>query len=152
MKKALIIIAAVVLAAAIAAGSFYGGMTYQKNQANTVRTNFLRERGLDSANPGGGLMNPNAAGGSFPGGGGAMGGGVSGEIKSIDDHTITLTTAQSETKVSLSDTTTIQMTNPGSLNDLQTGQQVMVTGQRDEDGNITAVQVLILQTGVNTSP
>ncbi len=34
MKKVLIIIGAILLVALIAAGSFYGGMTYQTNQAD----------------------------------------------------------------------------------------------------------------------
>ncbi len=36
MKKVIMIIGAVVLAAAIAAGGFYGGMAYQRSQADAT--------------------------------------------------------------------------------------------------------------------
>ncbi len=154
MKKVIMIIGAVVLAAAIAAGGFYGGMAYQRSQADATRNNFLSARGLNGDFPGapGGGTDPISGGANAPAGGFA---GPTGQIKSIDGNTITLSTAQSETKVTLSNTTVIQKTDAGAASDLQPGQQVMVTGQRDSDGNLTAVQVLILsdgQTNTGTYP
>jgi len=138
MKKLIIIIVAVVLAVALAAGGFFGGMAYQRNQANAVRNNFLNSRGLNNADPGAGPAGPNAPAGGFPGGG------LTGQIKSIDGNTITLSTAQAETKVTFSDATVIEKTENGAASDLQAGQQVTVTGRGDADGNFTASQVLIL--------
>jgi hypothetical protein len=135
MKKFILIIGAVIIAAAIAAGSFYGGMAYQLSQANATRDSFLRQRGLEGTGPGAG---------GFPGAGQD---GASGQVKSIDGSTLTLSTAQNETKVTLSGDTVIQMSSEGITADLQPGQQVMVTGERDSDGNIAAIQILILADG-----
>jgi hypothetical protein len=149
MKKILIILGAVILAAAIAGGSFYGGMAYQRSQANNIRDSFLRERGLagDSAGvggvpgagaPGTGADTANRPGGGFPGGG------ITGQVKSVEGSTLSLSTPQNVTTVTLSADTRIEMASAATLADLQPGQQVMVTGARDEDGNITAVRVYIL--------
>ena len=136
MKKILIIVGAVVLAVALAAGSFYGGMAYQRNQADQVRANFLRSRGFD----------PNAAGNNANGQArrGFFGGGLTGQVKSVDGNSLTVSTAQNVATVNLSSTTQIEKADPGALTDLQPGEQVLVTGQLDASGNITATQVLIL--------
>ncbi len=150
MKKVIMIIGAVILVIAIAAGGFYGGMAYQRSQADATRNNFLSARGLNGDFPGapGGGTDPTSGGTNGPAGGF---GGPTGQIKSIDGNTLILSTAQNETKVTLSDTTVIQKTDAGAASDLQSGQQVMVTGQRDSDGNLTASQVLILGNG-QTNP
>ncbi len=146
MKKVLIIIGAVIIAVALAGGSFYGGMAYQRTQANNVRDTFLRSRGLAGTGATGGFAG--GAGNGTPGAGrGGFGGGATGQVKSVDGNILTLSTAQNETKVTLSDTTRIEKSVQGALSDLQPGMQVMVTGQRDANGNITAVQVLILNNG-----
>jgi hypothetical protein len=148
MKKGIWIVVGVILALAIAGGSFYGGLAYQRNindQANRIRDEFLQARGLDGSgdNPGG-----------FPGGSGApgagrggFGGGVAGQVKSIDGNTLILSAGQNETRVTLSDTTSIEKTAQGVLSDLQPGMWVMVTGQRDAKGNLAAVQITILREG-----
>lgn len=144
MKKFILIIGAVIIAAAIAAGSFYGGMAYQRNQVNSVRDRFLRERGLEGAGPGSGGFpgaGQNGAGGP---GGGFFGRGITGQLKSVGDSVLTLSTPQNDITVTLSEHTRIEKTSTGALADLQPGQQVMVTGERDSDGNITAIQVMIL--------
>jgi len=153
MKKitiVIIIVGAIIVAAGSAVGGFFGGRAYQRNQANTVRNNFLRERGVAG-------FDPNAAPNAVPNaannpGRGFGGGGASGQVKSIDGNTLTLTTGQNETTVTLSDTTSIVKSTPGTTSDLAAGQQVMVTGQRNPDGNVTATQVLILNTSDSQAP
>jgi hypothetical protein len=139
MKKIMIIVGAVVIAGVLAAGSFFGGMTYQSNRINQVRTNFA-----DSRFP--------ASGGQFPNGaqdpGFLGGGGTTGQVKSIEGNVLTVSTAQNVTTVNLSASTQIQKSEPAATSDLQPGVRVMVTGQQDTKGNITASQVMIL----NTSP
>jgi len=145
MKKIMIIVGAVVIAGALAAGSFFGGMTYQSNQVNQVRNNFVNSRG-------------SASGGQFPNDGqfpnvgqdpGFLGSSeTTGQAKSIEGNVLTLSTAQDVTTVNLSASTQIQKSGPAATSDLQPGVRVMVTGQRDANGNITASQVMIL----NTSP
>jgi hypothetical protein len=153
MKKILIIGGAVVLALVLAAGSFAGGMAYQRNQANAIRAQFLASRGLNGA------ANGDAGGGFFFGGGSGnaagnsgtgqqrrsgFGGGVTGQIKTVEGNLLTLSTAQDVTTVNLGDATRIQKSADGTLADLQPGVRVLVTGQRDSNGNITAEQIMIL--------
>jgi len=151
MKKIMIIVGAVVIAGALAAGSFFGGMTYQSNQVNQVRTNFVNSRGSASGGqfPNDGQV-PND--GQFPNVGqdpGFLGSsGTTGQVKSIEGNVLKVSTAQDVTTVNLSASTQIQKSGPAATSDLQPGVRVMVTGQRDADGNITASQVMIL----NTSP
>ena len=149
MKKILIIVGAVVLAALIAGGSFYGGMAYQTKQAEQVRASFLQARGITDGNipqqgqfPGGNLPQ----GGQPPSGGGTgfQGHGTFGVVKTINGNVITISTAQNVTTVNLSADTRIEKYASAAITDLQPGVRVMVTGQQDKSGNITASQVLIV--------
>jgi hypothetical protein len=149
MKKIIIVVAAVVLAALIAAGSFWGGMAYQTNRANQIRENFMNSRGMGGGQfPNGGqgfpMMNgtPNASRQGFFGGRG-----TTGQVKSIDGNVLTLSTAQEVVTVNLSNTTEIQKTVSGTVSDLQPGMRVIVSGQRDNSGSITASQIQILAGG-----
>ena len=149
MKKILWIVGAVVLLAAALGGAFYGGIQYQKNQLSLAQSNFIQARGEgDGQFPGGGGMLP--GGGMFPGDGslpsgrGSLGGGLMGTVKSVDGDTLTLSTAEDVTTVTLTGETTVQMTVLGSLSDLTAGTRVMVTGERDEDGSLTAVSIQII--------
>jgi hypothetical protein len=144
MKKVLIIIGAILLAALIAGGSFYGGIAYQTNQANQARASFMAARGITEEGqfPGGNLPE-----GMQPPSGGAMGfpgRGTIGVVKTIDGDVLTISTAQDVTTVTLSADTRIEKTVSATLTDLQPGVRVMVTGQADQDGNISASQIQIV--------
>ena len=143
----LVIAGVIVLVAGAAVGGFFGGKAYESNRASTIQNDFMRERGIQGFNPN---SAPNLgqdfgqAGANFPGG--FIGRGASGEVKSMDGNTLTLTVGDNETKVTLSDSTMIVKSTSGTIADITTGQQVMITGERDADGNITATQVMILNT------
>jgi hypothetical protein len=142
MKKILIIVGAILLAAAIAAGSFYGGMAYQTNRVNQVRTNFFNSRGLGDNGqlPGNGSGLPNGSQNQgFFGGGGTVG-----QVKTVEGNVMTVSTARNVTTVNLSDSTQIEKPTTGSVADLKPGVQVMITGQRDSNGEITASQITIM--------
>ena len=153
MKKIIIIIGAILLAALIAGGCFYAGMAYQTNQADQARARFMQDRGMTEGEmpqpgqfPGGNLpeeMQPPSGGGM-----GFSGRGTTGVVKSIDGNGFTISTAQDVTTVNLSEDTRIEQYASAAITDLQPGVRVMVTGQQDEDGNITASQILI----VNSDP
>jgi len=148
MKTTLIIVIvfAVVVAAGAGVGGFFAGKAYERNQANTVRNDFLSSRGIQN-------FNPNSASTGTNGQARVFGGGSFGTIKSIDGNTITLTTAQNtEVKITLSDTTRIEKTTSGATSDLTTGLEVSVNGQRDSNGNITATQVTIIPAGSFQAP
>ena len=146
----MIIIGVIVLIAGAAVGGFFGGKAYQRNQANTVRDNFMQERGIQGFDPN---AAPNAGQNeaNFPAGG--MGRGATGEVKSIDGNTLTLTSGGTDTVITLSDKTQIVKTTSGTTADLTAGQQVMVTGERDDAGKFTTVtQVMILDASVGQPP
>ena len=118
------------------------GKTYQSNQANQIRSQFLRSRGL----------NPNAAnaaggtGGGFAGGG--FGGGVAGQVKSVQGNTIELNSANNQvTTVDLTANTRIEKTTQGTAADLKPGEQLIVRGQNDGNGTYTASQIQIVSSG-----
>jgi hypothetical protein len=148
MKKALIIIGAILALCIVGAAGFWGGMKYQEKQVDQVRANFENARG---PMPGGGefpqggdfqgegdFQNPQAQG--FVG----RGGGVSGQVKTVDDNMITISTAEDVTTVNLSEATRIQQTVSLPVSELQPGMRVMVIGEKDEAGEVNAVQIMIL--------
>ena len=76
-------------------------------------------------------------------GGVAGGGGLTGTIESIQGETVTIDTAQGPLQAIVDAETTIQMFTEGTLSDIETGVRVTVVGQRDEDGSVTAISIVI---------
>lgn len=151
MKKILMIIGLILAAGLIAAGSFWGGMKYQSNQADQVRASFLAARGISDQGQNGSAGNPGA--GQFrSGGGGFFGGGTTGQVKTIEGNVMTLSTPQDVTTVNLTNSTQIEKTVTGAVSDLQPGMRVIVTGDRDNNGNITANRVSILSDNLTGAP
>jgi Domain of unknown function (DUF5666) len=151
MKNVLIIIGAIVLAIVIAGGSFYGGMAYQRNQEAAVRASFFASRGIENGGQfqGGQGQGANGTNGGQRQGGFGFGGGTSGQVKSLDGNVLMLSTPQNVTTVNLTSSTRIEKFGPGATTDIQPGQRVTVSGQRDSNGNITATQIMILPTNPN---
>lgn len=153
MKKVLLIVGAIILVALVAGGSFWGGMKYRDNKGAQAQAEFFNARGGQA--PGQGQIPPEGQfpgaglapdGGQFPGGGPGFAGGrgTTGEVKTVDGNVMMLSTAQDVTTVNLSDETQIQKTTVGTTADLQPGTRVMVAGETDSDGNITASRITIL--------
>ena len=92
-----------------------------------------------------------AAGGQGAAAFGGFGGGQGtfGSVKSVEGNTIELSTAQAAVKVTVNDQTTVQQTVPQAvpLNQLQPGTNVMVVGDRDAQGNMTARSINVLPQG-----
>lgn len=146
MKKILWIIGGILILAIASGASFEGGMAYQRNQVNSIRSQFLRSRGIDTANGSSGSANRS---GGF--GGSGFGGGATGQIKSIQGNTIELSTPTNVTTVTLTTSTQIEKSISAKTGDLQTGEQLIVRGQRDSNGNITADNIQIVSTTGNAS-
>jgi hypothetical protein len=145
MNKGIWIGGSIVLALILMGASFYGGTLYQKNAQTSAQARFLASRGLSGGGFGGGGNFTGPEGTPGAGGGGrGFGGGAQGSVKSIDGNTLTISTAQNVTTVTLSGNTTIMKSDPGTVADLKVGDRVLVTGQRDSSGNITASQVMVL--------
>lgn len=139
MNRVLTIVLGVVLVLVIAAGSFYGGMIYGKNQAQPAfpvlgEGGELRGmRGQLGMRPGGEV---DAEAGQFLGRPGGM---LFGEIQSIGDGELAVTDPSGEQiRVYVGETTLIQKQATVTLADLEVGETVVISGNRDDDGNITA--------------
>ena len=130
-----VIIGGLVLLVAVGAGSFYGGVVYAQGQAANVRSTFFNGRG------------GNGGGGNGGNGGGGFGGRVFGTIKSVDGNTLTISTPQNVTTVTLNSATVINKAVTGAPADLVPGDSVTVGGQRDSAGNVTAATIQVFPPG-----
>jgi hypothetical protein len=156
MKRNILMIAGVIVLVALAgAGGFWGGMAYQDNQGSQAQARFFEQRGgqqFDGQMPGGGQF---PEGMQLPGNDQAQssfrGGGTMGEVKSVERNTLTLSTAENVTTVTLSEDTKIVKSVEGTSGDLQVGVRVMVTGEQNEDGNMTASQITIINEDLSTT-
>jgi len=118
---------AMVLIAVLVGGGlgFFGGMQYQKNQ----RPSFSARNGSTPASPAGRF---------------GRGGGVTGDIISIDKNTMTVKLPDGSSKiVVLSSTTTINKAAAGAVSDLSVGTRVAAFGTTNSDGSVTATNVQI---------
>jgi hypothetical protein len=133
------IVLVALLAAVIAGGSFYGGMVYGQGQQQATSAVAGGAAGAqDLAGPGG--MQP----GGQMGAGSGQGGMLAGEILSIEGGALTLEDQSgSEIQVHVTDTTLIQKQAEVSVNDLQEGETVLVSGSQEADGSITARMVQV---------
>jgi hypothetical protein len=126
------VIIPVVVAVLVGAAAFFGGMQYQKSQAQT--------NGQFSRNGGQGFrMGMGAGMGRF---GNGMGGAVIGQIIGSDDKSITVKLQDGSSKiVLLTDSTMISKTQTTSKSDLTQGANVAVFGSPNSDGSVTAQNV-----------
>ncbi|MEJ2598631.1 MAG: DUF5666 domain-containing protein [Anaerolineales bacterium] len=141
MKKVLVVIAVIALLAVAAGAGFQYGKMYQSNQANQIRSQFLRSRGI---NPGNGYGSGGARAARF-------GGGVFGQLKNINGNTLTVSTQNGDETVDLTANTQIEKTTAGTTADLKTGEQLIVRGQRDSSGTVAAETVQINNNGAPRS-
>ena len=87
-------------------------------------------------------------GGGFPfGGGGLASRALTGDIESIDGNVITVNTPQGPLQATLSEDTGIQVFSQGTPQDLEIGQQVIIGGERNEEGVMEATDVLVTPEG-----
>jgi hypothetical protein len=119
-------------------GSFYGGTLYQKKATAAQRSSMRGNAGQQLA---GGNNNQSRGQRFNQGQGGAF---ENGEIISKDENSITIKNRDGSSKIIyFSDSTTIGKSVDGSVSDLAIGQQVMVNGQTDSSGMITAQNIQI---------
>ena len=125
MKK--IIPLFIILLIIVGGGSFYGGMRYQQsktpsrqafqNLSPEQRQQFLQGR------------TGSGVGANF----------LSGEVITKDEQSLTLKMPDGSSKiVFFSDSTEISKTTEGSIDDIEIGKEIMVSGEQNSDGSYTA--------------
>jgi len=132
MNKKIII--AVVITLVVAGGaSFYGGMLYGKGASANLRADLNRQGAGFAVGTGqrSGGVQPNAG---FSGG----------EIIKKDNTSITVKLNNGSSQIILfSDSTKIMKSAEGSATDLTIGEQVTITGSKNQDGSLTAESIQI---------
>ena len=133
------ILVPVILAAA--GGFFYG--TY----VGDARAGQARQRSFQQRTSGQGRQFPgmSAVPQSGQEGGARVGGGILGTIEAIEGDILVVTTQEGTLEVRATDTTLIEKYSSVGVEDLGVGEQVMVSGSRDDDGSVTARSIRVLQ-------
>lgn len=148
------------IAAAVVAGGlgFWGGTMYSdsKAPANAAfgqnRGGFadMSVQGMQQRFGGAGGQGGYSADtrGGTTRGGGSFGGMTVGEVLSKDGQSLTVKMPDGSSRIVFySDTTTVQKTSEGSIDDVDEGTTVRVTGSANDDGSITAQEVQVLPGG-----
>jgi len=137
MNNKTIISIAVVAIVVVGAGAFYGGTIYEKKSVASARASQRSGGNGQFAGGSAGANGQQARGQRGPNGNG--GGFINGKVTAKDDKSITVQAQDGSSKiVYFSNSTTIGKSIDGSATDLTVGNQVMVNGQTDASGIITA--------------
>lgn len=123
-----------ILVIMVGAGSFFAGMKYQQGKG------FSRIE-MQSGGMHGGMIGQRGEGEDRRRNGPGM---ITGEIISKDETSITVKQADDSTKIVLfSESAGVHKAVDGTIEDLKTGERVMVFGQENPDGSITANSIQI---------
>lgn len=139
MKQIIITILVSIL---IGGAAFYGGMLYAKSNPGTNFGGPMSQRnGNSGANFGG---NKQAGTNGFNG--------ANGEVISKDDSSLTIKLRDGGSKIVFySYATTVSKMTTGTTADLQIGENIMVSGETNSDGSITA-KAIDLRPAINNPP
>lgn len=126
-------LAALVIVAGV--GGYMLGNRNGRASAVDVRNRFFAERtgGL------GGDARP-----AFAGDLRLVDAGTMGTVKSVEGNTIIVTTRNGDVRVQLGDSTVVRKMAEASLQDVQSGETVAVTGEADSTGNVTATSIQVM--------
>jgi hypothetical protein len=126
---------------AVGVGCLFGGRAWgAAGSDNNDQGRSAGQNWADGNRPSG---MPADGSGLFAGPGGRNGGNmVSGSIIAADSTSITVKTGNGSTKIILvSGSTSISLVAAGSIADLKTGENVVVTGSANDDGTVTAANI-----------
>lgn len=133
MKKILPVILALI---AVGVGSFLGGMKY--GQSKIVTDEFAMGNDFVQGNRPAGLY----GNGTSTRDRAAIGGFTSGEIIANDGKSVTLKLSDGGSKIIFySDITVISKSANGTKSDLKVGENIIVSGESNSDGSITAKSI-----------
>jgi hypothetical protein len=134
-SKATVVLAGLVVIAAAFAGGAWTHSAFGSTSSSAGTARQPGAGGPQAGNPSGTQGGTGTGAGGFRG----AGRGTSGTVERVEGSTVYVKTAQgTEVKVSTSDSTTVGLTQPGKLADLKPGATVVVQGQPDQDGAVTA--------------
>jgi hypothetical protein len=124
MKKIILILLILILVVGV--GAFYGGMKYGQSKSPSLKN-------LQN-------LSPEQRQQLLQGRTGRVGAGfLSGEVISKDEKSLTLKTPDGNTKIIFfSGSTEISKSTEGSIDDIEIGKQIMVSGDQNSDGSYTA--------------
>ena len=130
MKNLKLIIGALLIIVGLA--GFFGGMKYQQSKGFSMN-------GIQSGDTHAGMTGRLDSERTRPSSNSGM---ISGEIIGKDEVSITVKQADESTKIILlSENTGVNKTSEGSVDDLKTGETVMIFGQENPDGSISATNI-----------
>jgi hypothetical protein len=133
MKK---LVPIIIVAVIVIAGAFYGGMLYGQGKSSQGPRQF------EGAGMGFQNRQQVSKGANFAGG----------EIISMDDESVTVKMQDGGSKiVFFSDSTKITKSVDGTADDLKVGENIIVTGETNQDGSVTA-QTIQFRPDMPTQP
>lgn len=157
MKRFTILIIAAVVLGGVIGGTFIGGVTLGESQGREEITQEMQNRTsqfVSSFSQGDAQSSTDNQESAFtPPTGAFMGrGGTMGTVEKIEDNVITIITMDgSSVDVVTGNNTTFQKTDTGTLNDVEIGADITVSGETQEDGSIEANSIYI-NPGIGMSP
>lgn len=166
-KSFLILLVMVVVLGAALGGSFVGGVVYGRSQAAAdmlppgLNGSFAGGGAEPVGVPAGAMTGPGDGGfdalpgadggfpeGATPGGLGGGRGGLTGTVASVEGNSLSLTTPQGDTLVTLNDDTALSQIAPADRDELTAGVTVRIGGRPNADGSIfQARSILIIPEG-----
>lgn len=137
MEKILIV--AIAIAVVFGGGGFFSGIEYEKakNPSNRFRLEGFQNMSQEQRQQimqGAGAFNQRRGGSGF----------LAGEVLSKDEQSLTLKMQDAGSKIVFFSTSTeISKTAQGSIGDIEVGKQIMVMGEQNSDGSISAKAIQI---------
>ena len=141
-KRVLIGLGILALVILAAGGGFYYGTSVGEARASQTRQQFFQQR-------------MRGQGGEVPGplrtlppgqeGGARLGGGILGTVEAIEDDVLVVSTQEGTLRVRTTETTLVEKYKSVDVEELEIGEQVMISGSRNDDGSVTARSIQSLR-------
>jgi hypothetical protein len=133
------LLALVILAAG---GGYFYGISVGEARASQARQQLARGRFMGQGNQ---TRSPGQTPQPGQQGGTRSGGGITGTIEAIEGDTLVVNTQEGSLRVKTTDTTLIEKFTSVGVEELRTGEQVMITGSKNDDGSVTARSIQSLR-------